>query len=613
MLAQLGPELVARLDALHEDDERAQRLTLELVRLADNGRLRDLWMAHEGGLNLGVADPVSRDIEDVVCSSLDPEVAVLVHPGDVTGQVRVLEPAPVDVLVAVRVLVETSKHARPRLLYDEMAARARDGLAFLIVDLGGDARERLRGRARLQWRDGQRCDHEVARLSLPPRVHDRAVLLADELVIPHPRLGVDRLADRTQEPQGAHRVLIGMSFAQLHMRPDRGRGGVEDRDLVALDHLPPSVGIRERRGALVEHRGRTEDHRTVDDVAVSRDPTDVGRAPPDVVFFEVEDPLQGRCRADGVAGVGVLDALRVTGRAGRVEDVEEVVRVQLLSLALGGLVGRDLVPPVVATLGPRHLVAGPLVDDAVLDRRRLLHRVIGLRLQSDLLAAAPEVVARDDELRLAVVEPLGERRRAETREDDRVDGADLGAREHGDRKLDEHRHVEADPVALADAQASHSVGELVDLAIYLRVGPLLDLAGLTLEPEADLVLHVCLHVPVESVVDDVVLATDEPLGPRGLPLEDLVVGLVEVQELIGHFLPEPLDVLAFLEEFVEGLDAMLVHPGLDVAVRNQLRRGLEHTVLRQQYLNVLFLFHHLLFRHVLLLIEGTASVTRTCT
>ena len=194
-----------------------------------------------------------------------------------------------------------------------------------------------------------------------------------------------------------------------------------------------------------------------------------------------------------------------------------------------------------------------------------------------------------------------------------MNGADLGAREHGYGKLDKHRHVEADPVALADAQLSHSVGELVDLAIHVRVGPLLDLAGLTLEPEADLVLHVCLHVPVESVVDDVVLAADEPLGPRGLPLEDLVVGLVEVQELIGHFLPEPLNVLAFLEELIEGLDAVLVHPCLDVAVRHQLRRGLEHTVLRQQYLNVLFLFHHLLFRHVLLLIEGTASVTRTYT
>ena len=413
VLAQLGSELIARLDALHEDDERAQRLTLELVRLADDRGLRDLRMTHESRLDLGVADPVSRDVEDVVCSSLDPEVAVLVHPGDVTGQVDLVEPAPVDVLVAVRVLVETTEHTRPRLLYDEMAARARDGLALFVVDLCRDARERLRGRARLQRRDGQRRDHEVARLSLPPRVHDRAVALADELVIPHPCLGVDRLADRTQEPERLHVVLVGMVLAQLHVRPDRGRGGVEDRDLVLLDHVPPSVGLGERRSALVEHRRRAQDHRTVDDVAVSRDPTDVGRAPPDVVFFEVEDPLQGRCRADGVAGVGVLDALRVTRRAGRVEDVEEVVRVQLLGLALAGLVGRDLVPPEVAPLGPRHLVAGPLVDDAVLDRRRLLHRVIGLRLQSDLLAAAPEVVARDEELRVAVVEPLGQRRRAE--------------------------------------------------------------------------------------------------------------------------------------------------------------------------------------------------------
>src|SRR5690606_40887084 len=48
--------------------------------------------------------------------------------------------------------------------------------------------------ARLRRRDaGQRRDHDPARLRLPPRVDDRCASAADVLLVPDPRLGVDRL------------------------------------------------------------------------------------------------------------------------------------------------------------------------------------------------------------------------------------------------------------------------------------------------------------------------------------------------------------------------------------------------------------------------------------
>ena len=71
-----------------------------------------------------------------------------------------------------------------------------DAIAPLLSDDGGaDARERPHGRARLRRRDaGQRGDQDRAGLGLPPRVYDGAPAAADDGVVPHPRLRVDRLA-----------------------------------------------------------------------------------------------------------------------------------------------------------------------------------------------------------------------------------------------------------------------------------------------------------------------------------------------------------------------------------------------------------------------------------
>ena len=136
----------------------------------------------------------------------------------------------------------------------------------------------------------QRGDHDVAGLRLPPRVDDRAALAADDLVVPEPRLRVDRLADRPEQPQRGQVVLLGVLGAPLDARADRGRRGVEDRDVVAVHERPPDVLVRVVRRALVHHRRAAVGERPVDDVGVPGDPADVGRAPVDVLLgLEVED------------------------------------------------------------------------------------------------------------------------------------------------------------------------------------------------------------------------------------------------------------------------------------------------------------------------------------
>ena len=160
-------------------------------------------------------------------------------------------------------------------------------------------------------RPGQRADHDRAGLGLPPGVDDRGRAAADHLAVPHPRLGVDRLADRAEQAQARQVELLRDLAAELHERADRGGRGVEDAHPVLLDDLPPAAGVRGVGGALVEHLGRAVGERAVDHVAVAGDPADVGGAPVDVgLGVQVEDVLVGERDLGEVAAAGVQDALR---------------------------------------------------------------------------------------------------------------------------------------------------------------------------------------------------------------------------------------------------------------------------------------------------------------
>ena len=138
--------------------------------------------------------------------------------------------------------------------------------------------------------------------------------------------------------------------APAHERADRGRRGVEDGDAVALDDLPEAILLRPVGRAFVHHDRGAVGERTVDDVAVAGHPADVGGAPVDVVVLQVEDPLGRGVGADEVAAGGVDDALGLPGRAGGVEDVEHVLGVHRLGLAVRRGVLHQPVIPVIAAL-----------------------------------------------------------------------------------------------------------------------------------------------------------------------------------------------------------------------------------------------------------------------
>src|SRR5437762_3382851 len=290
-----------RLTSL-QDDVRDQGLALHRMRLADDGGLGDLLVAHQGGLDLHRPDPVARDVDHVIDAAHEPEEPVLVHPRAVPGEVLARYLGPVDLPVPFRIVVQRLEHRGPRPPEDEISSLVdRYGLPFLVDDLRLDARERLRRGAGLRRRRSrERREQDHPGLRLPPRVDDRTSAPADRLLVPPPRLRVDRLADGPKEAQARQVVPLRKFVAPPHERPDRGRGRVQDCDVVFLDHPPEAVRLRPIRCALVHEDGRAVREGPIDDVRVPRDPAEIRGAPVEVFLLQIEDVLRRGRDADEI-------------------------------------------------------------------------------------------------------------------------------------------------------------------------------------------------------------------------------------------------------------------------------------------------------------------------
>src|SRR5258706_10152368 len=108
-------------------------------------------------------------------------------------------------------------------------------------------------------------------------------------------------------------VLVGKFAARAHEGADGGRGSVEDVDRVPLDDGPEAAEVGKVGRAFVHERGRTVGERTVNDIGVASDPTDVGGTPVGVALADVEDVFRGDVRADQISAAGVEDALGFSG------------------------------------------------------------------------------------------------------------------------------------------------------------------------------------------------------------------------------------------------------------------------------------------------------------
>ena len=295
-----------------ERDEGNNPLPLDLVGTTHHGRLGYRGMAHQRALHLGRAETMTGNVEHVVDTTDDPEIPLLVAAGAIPGEVGALHLAPVLLAIALHIAPNASEHGGPWLADDEFASLTMRNLLAVIIDNGGiDSEERERSGTRLA-RGGtwKRCDHVSTRLGLPPGVHDGATFATHVLVEPHPCLGIDRFPNGSEQPERGEVVLLEVMIAPLHKSAD-GRGcGVKDGDAVIRDELPESIRLGPVGSTLVHEAGRSVGKGSVDKVAMAGDPSDVGRAPVDIILLEIEDILGRGIGADHITAGGMQDTLR---------------------------------------------------------------------------------------------------------------------------------------------------------------------------------------------------------------------------------------------------------------------------------------------------------------
>jgi hypothetical protein len=181
----------------------AQIASPVIVRPTHHGGLGDQRIRDQCRLDLHRSQSMARHVEHVVDAPHDGEVpGLLVAHRPVAGEVDLAAEllGVVGLPVALRIAPDRADHRGPGFLDDEHPALpVRHVVPGFIDDGRHDARQRQRAGAWHERRHPrQRRDQVPAGFGLPPGVHDRAALAAHVDVVPHPRFGVDRLADAQQ-------------------------------------------------------------------------------------------------------------------------------------------------------------------------------------------------------------------------------------------------------------------------------------------------------------------------------------------------------------------------------------------------------------------------------
>ncbi len=237
----------------------------------------------------------------------------------------------------------------------------------------------------------------------------------------------------------------------------------------------------------------------------------------------------------------VDSALRLAGRAGRVDQHVGVVGGSVFRLAGVGLCRDDVVPPDITAGGPGHVRASAADDQDALDRGRLLQGRVGSRLHRDDRTAPVEAVGGDQQPSAGVVDPCRDGVGAVAGEHRHEDRANSTAGQRCDSRLGKHRQEDADAVTLADPQRAQGVGEAIDLSSQLAKGQRAGRAIVALPDERHLA-GPFREMPVDGADDVVHPTADEPARPgrAGRQVEHCVVlARPDDAELVCHCAPEP--------------------------------------------------------------------------
>src|SRR5262245_2629957 len=195
---------------------------------------------------------------------------------------------------------------------------------------------------------------------------------------------------------------------------------------------------------------------------------------------------------------------------------------------------------------PRHLAFGvqrrwrrPALQnhdvlDGVCDESK---RFVDDRLQMEFLAFAVGDVGSEHQPRPAGLNALAERPGTKAGEDDRVNRADSYGREHQHDRFGRGRHVDREPIALAESESAQRRRRFRDAIEQFGVRERLPLAALVEVDECGVCAASVGDVVIERVIGEVRLCATEPAEGGKRPLER-AVPVSEPGQRLRRSLPE---------------------------------------------------------------------------
>ena len=321
---------------------------------------------------------------------------------------------------------------------------------------------------------------------------------------------------------------------------ERGRDA-QERHSVALGEPPHAARLGIVGRAVVEH-GREPEAVRVGEQPGPHDPADVGHPVDAVARLEVARVAALGRDLDEKAPVHVHGALGPAGRARGVGEHERVLGLDRRRSPCAGAPVEQLVPPDVAALLPLDRLPGVAHDDDVAHPRRAGDRLVRRGLGGHGTSLAQEGVDRDQRDSARVLQPAGDGRGREAREDRHDHRTDRSGRVVGDRDLGRHRHEQRDRIAAPHPERLQALRAAGDLAGQVGVaerarGARLVLPGDRLDAGMGRVVGPALDAGVREVEP----AVCEPARPgRAVrEVEHLAVGRREGDpEVARHRVPE---------------------------------------------------------------------------
>lgn len=134
---------------------------------------------------------------------------------------------------------------------------------------------------------GKRTHKPSYRLRLPIRIHNSASFIADHVIVPKPRLRIDRFADGAQNGQRFPRISLDKSVPVFHQSSNSRRRRVEFGNRILVDDGPESARIRVQWNAL-ELKRRT---RIIEAMRRSGEPRPLGPGKHTVLTMTLVAPL----------------------------------------------------------------------------------------------------------------------------------------------------------------------------------------------------------------------------------------------------------------------------------------------------------------------------------